>query len=107
MADNTVVFWGSNQHGLLSAGPQKSFNAPQTSAFPHSILALSASEKHISFITTDGQVYSYGVNLDGRLGVGGKPDLKHSLNNPARVKLVAPAIRIKCGFSHVCVQLAN
>ena len=107
MSENTVVFWGSNQHGLLSGGPQKSFNTPQQASFPHQILTLSASEKHISFITLDGAVYSYGVNLDGRLGVGGKPDLKHTLSNPAKVKLPAPAIRLKCGFSHVCVQLAN
>ena len=47
------------------------------------------------------------MNIDGRLGVGGKADLKFTNHTPAKVKLTARAVKIKCGFSHVCVQLAN
>lgn len=45
--------------------------------------------------------------MDGRLGVGGRPDSKFSINNPTKVKLNARPIKVKCGFSHVCVQLIN
>jgi len=39
--------------------------------------------------------------------VGGKADLKYSVLTPTKVKLNAKAIKVKCGFSHVCVQLSN
>lgn len=68
---------------------------------------MSASEKHISLIANDGKVYSYGSNLDGRLGIAGKTDLRVPLSHPALVKLPAKAIKIKCGFSHSCVLLEN
>lgn len=74
---------------------------------PHEIIDISASEKHVSYITSDGTLWSYGVNLDGRLGIGGKPDLKFAIHSPVQVKLPARARSVKCGFSHVCVQLAN
>lgn len=105
--ESKLAFWGSNQHNLLSSASNKSFNRPQCLATPFDITDLSASEKHIAFITADGSLYSYGVNIDGRLGVGGKADLKYSGQAPAKVKLPARAVRVRCGFSHVCVQLAN
>ena len=33
--------------------------------------------------------------------------MKLSIQSAAKVKLNGRAIRVKCGFSHVCVQLAN
>lgn len=90
--ESKLAFWGSNQHNLLSPSNTKSFNRPQCLSLPFDIIDLSASEKHIAFITSDGSLYSYGVNIDGRLGVGGKADLKHSGQTPARVKLPARAV---------------
>jgi alpha-tubulin suppressor-like RCC1 family protein len=107
MGETKIAFWGSNQHNLLSPASLKSFNRPQYLSIPFDIVDVSASEKHIAFITNDGSLYSYGLNIDGRLGVGGKADLKYSGNTPAKVKLNTRAVKIKCGFSHVCVQLVN
>jgi alpha-tubulin suppressor-like RCC1 family protein len=107
MTQSTVFFWGNNQHNLLSSNPTKTFSRPQCIPIPHNILDISSSEKHISFITQDGTLWSFGLNLDGRLGIGGKPDLKCGLTNPLKVKLNSRAIKVKCGFSHACVQLSN
>ena len=107
MAQTNVLFWGNNQHSLLTSLPNKTFSSPQLTTLPHSLNDISTSEKHICFITQDGSLYSYGLNLDGRLGVGAKPDVKCTSNNPFKVKLSSPAIKVKCGFSHTCVQLAN
>lgn len=107
MTQNILYFWGNNQNNLLSTTSHKSFNTPQHLSVPHEIADVSSSEKHITFITQDGTLWSFGVNLDGRLGNGAKPDYKCSINNAVKVKLNSRAIRVKCGFSHVCVQLSN
>lgn len=104
---NKIYFWGNNHHNLLSSSSTRSFPKPQNTKINLNIKDISASEKHISLIANDGNVYSYGINLDGRLGIGAKPDAKYTLANPAKVKLPARAVTIKCGFSHVCVQLSN
>jgi alpha-tubulin suppressor-like RCC1 family protein len=39
---------------------------------PYDIVSICASEKHISFVTREGDLFSYGSNLDGRLGVSTK-----------------------------------
>lgn len=107
MTQTTLVFWGNNQHNLLTPQPNKTFPRPNTITLPHILTDLSASEKHVAFITQDGSLQTYGLNLDGRLGVGAKPDMRCGSSNPVKVKLPAPAISVKCGFSHTCVQLIN
>ncbi len=107
MSQNTLFFWGNNQHNLLSPNPSKTFHRPQRLALSQDLIDISASEKHINFISQDGTLWAFGLNLDGRLGIGSKPDFKSSITNPVKVKLPAKAIRVKCGFSHVCVILSN
>lgn len=109
MAQTNIIFWGNNQHGLLTSLTSKTFPRPSSNSIPFQINDFAASEKHIAFITNDGTLYTYGLNLDGRLGIGAKPDAHYSINNPAKVKLPSPspAVKVKCGFSHTCIQLAN
>lgn len=107
MAQTNIFFWGNNQHSLLTSLLTKTFPRPSQTFIPFQVTDFAASEKHIVFITNDGSLYTYGLNLDGRLGIGAKPDAHYSINNPVKVKLTSPAIKVKCGFSHTCVQLAN
>lgn len=107
MSQTNLVFWGNNQHSLLSTQTHKNFPRPTQVSLPFQLTDLSASEKHIVFVTQDGSLYTYGLNLDGRLGVGGKPDLRTTYNSPSKVKLPHSALKVKCGFSHTCVQLSN
>ena len=107
MDQTKLLLWGSNQHNLLSSSNHKSLNRPHQTNLLHDIQDISVSEKHIAFITQDGSLYSYGLNLDGRLGIGAKPDLKLGINSAAKIKLNARAVKVKCGFSHVCVKLSN
>jgi hypothetical protein len=71
------------------------------------VLKITATEKHVSFITVTGDVYSYGANTDGRLGVGAKDGFTCYYRNPVKVGLEAKAKEIKSGFSHTIVQLEN
>jgi hypothetical protein len=68
---------------------------------------MTATEKHVSFITASGDVYSYGANTDGRLGVGAKDGFTCHYRNPVKVPLEGKAKQIKSGFSHTIVQLEN
>ena len=63
------LVWGSNQSNLLSISSGKSFNKPFPFLLSYDVVSICASEKHVSFVTSNGSLYSYGSNLDGRLGV--------------------------------------
>lgn len=107
MNQTNILFWGNNQHSLLSPQPNKTFPKPSLNVIPHQVIDIAASEKHIAFVTQDGSLYTYGLNLDGRLGIGAKPDTYYNMSNPVKVKLPTSVIKAKCGFSHTCVQLIN
>ncbi len=68
-AKSEFLVWGSNQSNLLSTSSTKSFNQPYPFHLPYDVISICASEKHVSFVTSNGSLYSYGSNLDGRLGV--------------------------------------
>lgn len=72
MATTRVLVWGNNQDNLLSSSHSQCLTKPEEVIIPYSITSVSTSEKHISFITSSGDVYSYGSNIDGRLGIGKK-----------------------------------
>jgi alpha-tubulin suppressor-like RCC1 family protein len=107
MAQTNLLFWGNNQHSLLAPLQPNTIPRPQRTPIPIAVAELAASEKHIAILTPDGVLLTYGLNLDGRLGVAAKPDARYTLSSPCTVKLPAPAVRVKCGFSHTCVQLTN
>ena len=86
MSTNIIV-WGSNQANLLSSSSAKFIPTPQQITLPYNILSICASEKHISFVTQDGSLYSYGSNLDGRLGVSTKAVSETTADHPVRVPL--------------------
>ncbi len=67
-----LLVWGSNQANLLSNSSSKYITNPSHLSLPYHIVSICASEKHISFVTNHGILYSYGSNLDGRLGVSSK-----------------------------------
>lgn len=63
------LVWGNNQSNLLSKSASKCLSTPVPLSLPYEIVSVCASEKHISFITKEGQLFCFGSNLDGRLGV--------------------------------------
>ena len=69
MSTSEFLVWGSNQSNLLSNSHSKSFNKPHPFRLLFDVASVCASEKHVSFVTSNGSLYSYGSNLDGRLGV--------------------------------------
>ena len=94
MASSEFLVWGNNQGNILARSGPKCLPTPSQLVIGFEIISLCASEKHISFLTKDGSVYSYGTNLDGRLGVSTKAVDKVSYDAPVKVPLKDKVIRI-------------
>jgi regulator of chromosome condensation len=71
----------------------------------HNIRTVSCGEKHLAFITHEGDVFTQGCNADGKLGIDDK-SVKWS-NVPVKVSLPLPAIKVHCGMSHTLCILDN
>jgi regulator of chromosome condensation len=100
--------WGCDSHGQLGL-PQTSgtrvHNLPKQIYVPHNIRTISCGEKHLIFITHDGDVYTQGCNADGKLGIDDN-SVKWS-NVPVKVSLPLPSIKVHCGMSHTLCILEN
>lgn len=88
------LVWGNNQDNLLSKSGSKCLTTPVPLSLPFDIISVTASEKHISFLTRDGLVYSFGSNLDGRLGVSTKSTSKATWVSPVRAEIPGKVIKI-------------
>jgi regulator of chromosome condensation len=100
--------WGCDSHGQLGL-PQTSsirvHNLPKQINVLHNIRTVSCGEKHLAFITHEGDVFTQGCNADGKLGIDDK-SVKWS-NVPVKVSLPLPAIKVHCGMSHTLCILDN
>lgn len=94
MATSEFLVWGNNQSSLLSKEAGNCIPAPTHLSISYQIVSLCASEKHVSFLTKDGSVFSYGINLDGRLGVSTRAVDKVSYDAPVKVPIKDRVIRI-------------
>lgn len=97
------LVWGNNQLNLLSKSASQCLSTPVPLSLPYAISSICASEKHISFLTTEGELFSYGANLDGRLGVSTRAVDKASFTEPVKVDVGCKIIRVESGFSHMCI----
>ncbi|OYU43253.1 MAG: RCC1 repeat-containing protein, partial [Burkholderiales bacterium PBB4] len=86
-----VWAWGSNENGRLGQGNSDQSN----SKFPLKVPALQgvttvqAGKAHSLALTRDGQVFSWGSNFSGQLGVSGS-----SRASPTQVEFLVPDTRI-------------
>ena len=74
--DGTLYAWGLNHHGQLglgTTGGQRTLPEVVNFAFNGNIVDL-ATDSHVLVLTDQGFVYSWGLNSNGQLGVGGTDD---------------------------------
>jgi len=67
-----LLVWGNNNENLLSPAPNQCLTRPEEIVINREVWKIAATEKHVSFLTLDGGLYSYGRNLDGRVGNAGR-----------------------------------
>ncbi len=71
--DGNLYAWGANDHGQLGTGDLDDRYYPEKINFPAGVtrwIAISAGESHSLAIGNDGNLYSWGLNSDGELGLG-------------------------------------
>ncbi|XP_060594475.1 probable E3 ubiquitin-protein ligase HERC4 isoform X2 [Ruditapes philippinarum] len=92
--------WGDNSHGQLGRGQLEPelCRKPKLIKFPRTIVQVSCGRYHNLLLTDDGQIYSWGDNRFGQLGLG------HTIsqNIPQYIASLKgiPVAQVVCGGSH-------
>ncbi|MCL2557588.1 MAG: InlB B-repeat-containing protein [Treponema sp.] len=98
--DGTLWAWGGNRYGQLGVGNNTNYSAPQRVGAYSDWVAVSAGNNHTLAIrqTSSGarELYSWGLNDNGRLGHGHVRDL----SVPTRVGNGTNWVTVSAGSSH-------
>ncbi|EQC27454.1 hypothetical protein SDRG_14778 [Saprolegnia diclina VS20] len=103
-ATDELYTWGANDFGQLGLGDTRARSAPTLVTFPSStrVLDVSLGQFHSAAVTTSGDVYTWGYDVNGGLGLPDALDVQ-----PAPVLLTAfsglAAVQVQCGWSHTTV----
>jgi alpha-tubulin suppressor-like RCC1 family protein len=98
LSNGNVMSWGSNYSGELGLNTSTvTYNSPQlvTGLVGKSITKLAVGSAH-ALVIADGDVWAWGRNDQGQLGIGTTTNSK----SPARVTTTGDYVDISCGDSH-------
>eukprot|EP00004_Rigifila_ramosa_P024507 TRINITY_DN7127_c0_g1_i1.p1 TRINITY_DN7127_c0_g1~~TRINITY_DN7127_c0_g1_i1.p1 ORF type:complete len:938 (+),score=202.27 TRINITY_DN7127_c0_g1_i1:1762-4575(+) len=106
----TVFSWGRGQHGQLGLGEAGAANIVHT---PQRVEALrlkavvqvAAGYHHSLALTDSDDLFAWGWNAHGQLGVGDTVDVFSP--KPVTALVDEPIVQISCGFCHSCARTAN
>jgi VCBS repeat-containing protein len=97
-SDGQAIAWGSNNRGQLgdgSAVDSSHFVSVANNLPDRSFKFLEAGDSHALGITTDGNVFSWGYNMSGRLGYGGGDQY-----SPKQITNLVNITNISAGSGH-------
>jgi len=105
--NNEVYVWGRNNNGQLGLGDSKNRNTPCKFHFPAEqgiIKEVSFGSAHSIALTDSNEIYSWGANAYGQLGLGivGSLTTPHKLTFPVDVGNIN---MIACGGNHTMVLI--
>ncbi len=107
-ADGSLWAWGENSHGELGDGSTTNTLAPVRVKLSESlsnanVTAISAGGWHVLALTVDGEIWAWGDNRAGQLGIGA---IKNSLA-PVRAPGVTNVTAIAAGLFHSAVLVGE
>lgn len=104
-SDHALFCWGSNAFGQLGIGNTTNHSSPvRVTALGTSVTSVSAGNLHTCAIKSDGTVWCWGSNGNGRLGNGGTTNR----TSPVRVTgLPTTAMEVSAGYSHTCARTSD
>lgn len=115
MSENGRVYsWGIGTNGRLGHGDEMNRNVPtliSAASFDSiQITAIAANGMHSLALDSNGYLWAWGANYDGRLGLGTRttcqltpkaiPYVRNSSGNLVKVKDAGPFVAIAAGYSH-------
>jgi len=96
--DGKLYSWGANRYGQLGIiGPNN--NQPRSVNLPHTVTKVvdfALGEDHSALLTDKGEVYTWGLNIDGQLGHQDRANL----SQPKKVTFEQKVKKIACGGGH-------
>ena len=108
--DGTLWAWGANGNGQLGDGTVDNRSTPiqvkdpsDPSTFLTNVIAVAAGERHSLVLKTDGTVWAWGSNGNGRLGDGTYTDNR----NPVKVKDPTDASGFLTGVTAIAAGAAH
>lgn len=109
-ADGVVFCWGAGKEGQLGNGSTNAnFFTPQRVTDPNidgHTIDIAAARQHTCAVVTGGDVYCWGSNNDGKLGIGNTTISRIPV--PAKVQgLPMAATKVACGADFTCALLTN
>jgi len=108
LSDGSVSAWGENQNGQLGDNTTGSRGSPglvQNSSNGALVGAISiaAGDKHSLAVVQGGQVYAWGYNMSGQLGLGSTQEQK----SPTPIPNFNSALTVTAGANHSLALLTN
>lgn len=102
-ADDRLVCWGSNTHGQLGNGSERSIPLPVEVSSLDGVISFAVGGQHTCAVRESGKVYCWGDGANGRLG-------NESLGTqhlPVEVTGLTQAVEVVAGASHTCARRAD
>jgi len=100
-----IFSWGSNSDGQLGVGDTADRLAPtRVMGIEDDIVQLSAGCVSSAALTAHGEVYVWGSNSDGQLGL---PDTNDIILRPVLLPFAHQIVHISCGYYHMAFVTEN
>ncbi len=94
-SDGTVWTWGDNDCGQLGLGTSVRIKpAPTEVPGLSGVVAIAAGREHAMALTADGEVWAWGENSMGQLGI---TDIPLRINSPKRIRQISDIVAIDAG----------
>ena len=106
VTDSGVLYtWGDNTNGQLGLGTTEvKFSTTPTIAIGSGVQKALVGDGYMVALTTDGNVYTWGLNDHGQLGLGAAA--KTTVNEPTHIDGIEGIIDIAVGASHTMLLTA-
>eukprot|EP00727_Mastigamoeba_balamuthi_P012789 m51a1_g8132 putative regulator of chromosome rcc1 (748) ;mRNA; r:216084-220384 len=106
LLDNGQVWsWGSSRYGELGHGDTAQHSAPQQLSFfdTRPVRSVRCGAHHSAALTASGELYVWGLNAAGQLGLGAPRDHNAPQRNEQAEQLAGSITAVDCGGSHMAV----